>query len=240
METIHVKNLEKYQPGYKDRSLIWCKVYFSMINADPDFELLDEIDKWRFICFCMLEIQTKKPVPANEDYLSRKGFNFSARSLHSTLMDLGPFLEVVGTIDVTENEKTPYHRVEKSRVEKSRVEKSRVDLFVENSQEMELAKLLFDLIAERDKKIKTPNFQNWAKEINRIYKLDERSWEEIKLVILWSQKDSFWKNNILSPHKLRRQFQMLLLKAKDTNEYKQYESIKNMDNWKNPFTGEPL
>ena len=94
MSTIHVKNLEKYHPSYKDRNLIWCKTYFSMINSDPDFELLNEIDKWRFICFVMLELQIKKPIPLNEDYLIRKGFNLKKRPIALTLRMLHTLIEV--------------------------------------------------------------------------------------------------------------------------------------------------
>jgi len=85
MEYIHVKNIEKYHPNYKDRNLIWCKVYFTMINADPDFEMLAEIDKWRFIAFIILEIQYKKPIPLDEAYLKRKGFDLKKRPIRLTL-----------------------------------------------------------------------------------------------------------------------------------------------------------
>ncbi len=70
---VHVKNLEKYHANYKDRTLIWCKVYFTMLNADPEFEMVEEIDKWRLLAFVMLELQIKKPVPLNDKYLKRKG-----------------------------------------------------------------------------------------------------------------------------------------------------------------------
>ena len=94
MEYIHIKSLEKYHPTYKDRNLIWCKVYFTMINADPDFEMLCEIDKWRFICFIMLEIQTKKPIPLDDGYLRLKGFDLKKRSMSLTLKMLHNFIEV--------------------------------------------------------------------------------------------------------------------------------------------------
>ena len=81
METIHVKNLEKYHPGYKDRNLIWCKTYFTMLNADPEFEMMCEIDKWRYVAFIMLEIQSKNPIPNDEAYLKRKGFDFNNKDV---------------------------------------------------------------------------------------------------------------------------------------------------------------
>lgn len=95
MEYLHVKNIGKYHPGYRDRNLIWCKTYFTMLNAEPEFELLCEIDKWRFIAFVMLELQTKKPVPLDEEYLKRKGFDIKKRPILLTLKMLHNFVTVV-------------------------------------------------------------------------------------------------------------------------------------------------
>lgn len=94
MQYLQVNNLEKYHPNYKDRSLIWCKIYFSMINGDPEFELLEELDQWRFVKFVMLQLQTKKPVPIDNEYLSRKGFNNKKRSILLTIQMLHNFVEV--------------------------------------------------------------------------------------------------------------------------------------------------
>lgn len=94
MQTVHVKNIEKYHPNYKDRELIWCKVYFTMLNGDPKFEMLCEIDQWRFIKFIMLEIQSKHPVPIEQAYLTRKGFDLMKRPISLTLQMLHEFIEV--------------------------------------------------------------------------------------------------------------------------------------------------
>jgi hypothetical protein len=95
MEYITVKNIEKYHPGYKDRKLVWCKTYFTMLNADPEFELLCEIDKWRFVAFVMLQLQIKKPVPLESSYLARKGFDLKKRPIALTLKMLQNFVERV-------------------------------------------------------------------------------------------------------------------------------------------------
>jgi hypothetical protein len=59
----------------------WFKCYFKMVNADPEFEMLCEVDKWRFIAFIMLELQYQKPIPLDNMYLSRKGFDLKKRSM---------------------------------------------------------------------------------------------------------------------------------------------------------------
>lgn len=127
MKYITIKNLEKYHPGYKDRTLIWCKVYFSMINSDPEFEMLDEIDKWRFIAFVILEIQAKKPILLDENYLSRKGFDFKKKKLQETLENISSFTQVIDNANVTEEIKTCDDSVTQNRIEENRIEESRVE-----------------------------------------------------------------------------------------------------------------
>jgi uncharacterized phage protein (TIGR02220 family) len=105
VEYLYVKNLEKYHPNYKDRSLVWCKVYFTMINGDPEFEMLCEIVQWRFVKFIMLQLQTKNGVPLDAEYLSRKGFDFKKRSMSLTLQMLQKFIDV---------RKNPLHAFDKT------------------------------------------------------------------------------------------------------------------------------
>jgi hypothetical protein len=124
MKYIHMKNLEEYNPGYQDRHLIWCKAYFKMNTADPEFEMLCEIDKWRFMAFIMLELQIKKPILMDKEYLSRKGFDFKKRKLEETLTSLSQSIEI---IDVTEEIKVREVSVTQNRVEENRIEENRVE-----------------------------------------------------------------------------------------------------------------
>jgi len=95
MEYLHVKNIEKFHPGYKDRKLRWMKLYFDMIQGDPEFEMIDsEIDKWRFISLVVLELQAQKPIPLDDKYLTRKGFDLQERPMPLTLKMLHNFLIV--------------------------------------------------------------------------------------------------------------------------------------------------
>ena len=110
MQYVHVRKLEEYHPGYRDRELQWCKAYFKMLNADPDFEMLDEIDRWRFLAFVMLELQIKKPIPLNEDYLRRKGFDIKKRPISATLKMLHNSIEVV-----TQQDKSVWPIVDKDK-----------------------------------------------------------------------------------------------------------------------------
>lgn len=124
METIHVKNLEKYHPGYKDRNLVWCKTYFTMLNADPEFEMLCEIDRWRFMALVMLELQIKKPIPNDTQYLKRKGFDIKKRAMSLTLQMLHTLVEVSNG-SVTEDTTLPCPREEEDKEEEKKKNKSK-------------------------------------------------------------------------------------------------------------------
>ena len=105
MQYVHVKNIERYNPGYKDRESTWCKLHFKIISGDPDFEMLCELDQWRYMKFVILELQAKKPVPLDKDYLARKGFDNVMRSIQLSLQMLQNFLEVCNVEENREEEK---------------------------------------------------------------------------------------------------------------------------------------
>lgn len=152
MDAIHVLNLDKYNTGYKDRPMRWCKLYFATLATDYNFATLLECDKWRYFAFIMLELQAKKPVPADERYLSMHGFDFKHRALKHTfnalvgrrLIELSTACslstqdkkglktpissqnaEGVDNTPVTqdENERTPKTSVACSRIDKNRIDK---------------------------------------------------------------------------------------------------------------------
>jgi hypothetical protein len=84
--------------------------------------------------------------------------------------------------------------------------------FPDDSAEIRLSELLFKCILKRNPNHKKPNFQTWAKNIDLMIRVDKRQPQDIANVIAWSQEDDFWKNNILSTEKLRKQFDTLVLK----------------------------
>ena len=114
MDYIHVKNIEKYHPSYKDRKLSWCKVFFSCLDTDNDFMFLPEIDQWRFFKFVIIELQTQKHIPVDPRLLAHKGFDLKNRPISITLQMLHAFLDTV-------TEPLQNRDVEKRREEKRRV-----------------------------------------------------------------------------------------------------------------------
>ncbi len=85
-----------------------------------------------------------------------------------------------------------------------------------NKEYVHLAEFLAEKIEENDpkhfhNKNKIKKITSWANDIRLLIEQDDRSIEEVKKVITWCQEDYFWKSNILSGAKLRKQFPALLL-----------------------------
>lgn len=73
-------------------------------------------------------------------------------------------------------------------------------------------KLLADLIEQNGSK--RPNVNDgWLRDMERLHRLDGRSWEQIESAIRWAQEHSFWRSNIKSPAKLREQYDQMRLQA---------------------------
>jgi hypothetical protein len=87
MKYLHVINIEKHNPGYKDRESKWLKYHFNAMNDQP-WTRLHETDQMRFLTFIRLEIQTKSPVLLDPDYLRSQGFKFRNRDLQVTVGEL--------------------------------------------------------------------------------------------------------------------------------------------------------
>ena len=63
--------------------------------------------------------------------------------------------------------------------------------------------------------------QAWADAIDKCNRLDGHPWEEIKLVLKFSQDDPFWQVNILSGEKFRKKYVELLAKMTAENDRKE-------------------
>jgi hypothetical protein len=73
---------------------------------------------------------------------------------------------------------------------------------------------MLGLIRDLNPEHKQPSLDRWANTIRLMRERDRRSSEDIRAVFAWANADSFWQGNILSPDKLRKQFDQLNLKRK--------------------------
>lgn len=81
-----------------------------------------------------------------------------------------------------------------------------------SSEIIRMADRLKFLILQNNPGAKTPtNLTKWQADFDKMKRLDKRTDEQIFAVMEFSQKDPFWKSNILSAGKLREKFDTLLL-----------------------------
>lgn len=102
---------------------------------------------------------------------------------------------------------------------KSEVEKSNIIGFT--PRDMEMVDLLISLIQTNSPEWQMKgNKDTWAEHINKLHRLDGRTYEQIEYMIRWVQKSDFWWKNILSTSKLREKFNGLIPKvqAKTNND----------------------
>ena len=95
--------------------------------------------------------------------------------------------------------------------------KKPVRKFAEDSVEMELALYLFDKIQQNNPEhvdLTESQKQKWADNIRLMIERDKRTPRQIHNMIDWCQADDFWKQNILSTAKLRKQYDTMQPKAK--------------------------
>jgi len=118
------------------------------------------------------------------------------------------------------------HRLGKDRIGKDNIKDyCPKNKFSDDSLEIKIANYLYAKIKINNNRTKKPNLQSWADTINKIMRIDKYTKDEIRQVIDFSQDDSFWKTNILSAEKLRKQMQRLLLTIKSENE----KPVKNVN-----------
>lgn len=89
--------------------------------------------------------------------------------------------------------------------------------FKYSDEDMRFAKEMFNRILVVAPSAREPSFRSWANTIRLMRESDNRDYTTMWKVFSWANKDSFWCSNILSPTKLRKQFDKLQVKANETN-----------------------
>lgn len=82
-------------------------------------------------------------------------------------------------------------------------------IFPPDSVPYRLAEQLLAKILEHLPGYKPPDLQRWARQMDALLRLDQRAPEEVEAVIIFAQADQFWRTNILSVDKLRKQYDQL-------------------------------
>lgn len=87
------------------------------------------------------------------------------------------------------------------------------------------AKELLKKMKANNSQLKEPNLESWANEFRLIRVVDKRTIKQISYLIRWTQENTFWKTNILSPNKLRQKWDKLVLQVKSEKKEDKVETI---------------
>jgi hypothetical protein len=85
-------------------------------------------------------------------------------------------------------------------------------------EDLRFAGEMFNRVLVVTPSAKKPNLENWANTIRLMRESDNRDHSTMWAVFDWANRDSFWCSNILSPDKLRKQFDKLQVKKNETNQ----------------------
>jgi hypothetical protein len=131
--------------------------------------------------------------------------NYESNSVSIAEAEAAATREQQESNNINNNEKNDKKKI------KSTTEKNK---FSKDSIEFILSMELFSLIKNNNPGAKEPNLQTWAKNIDLMLRLDNRTAEGIRQMIIFSQNNDFWKGNILSTLKLREKYDQLYIQSK--------------------------
>ena len=139
--------------------------------------------------------------------LSRDALRQAAQSMPAVTVDSATLLALLDDAD-----RAPKAR--KPRATSQRDEDAAAD--------EKCARWLYGVLLTTMPKAKQPNVASWAKDIRLMRERDDRTRREICELFQWAHGHSFWCSNILSPAKLRDQWDRLAIqRAKDSEPKKQ-------------------
>src|SRR5690606_14212855 len=106
----------------------------------------------------------------------------------------------------------------------------RVDEERPKDPSIDKAELLARKIKANNPKAHVPeSLSTWARDIERMHRIDGYSYDEIEALIEYSQQDAFWSSNVLSAQKLRKQAGALTMRMKGEKAQKSKPSTKKSE-----------
>lgn len=84
-----------------------------------------------------------------------------------------------------------------------------------DESDLSTAEWMLTKIRELNPTHKKPDLERWANDLRLMRERDGRTDTEIRELFGWANRDDFWRANILSPSKLRKQWDQLAIKRKE-------------------------
>lgn len=86
-----------------------------------------------------------------------------------------------------------------------------------NDEDYRFAEEMFKRVLVINPAAKKPSLEGWANTIRLMREIDKRTHADMWAAFDWANRDSFWCSNVLSPDKLRKQYDKLKVKANETS-----------------------
>jgi hypothetical protein len=80
---------------------------------------------------------------------------------------------------------------------------------------LKMATWLAEQVMKRYPYTKQPNLEQWADDIDKLVRCDKQPLDNVKIALLFSQQDTFWRQQIRSGANLRKHYEQLLVKAQE-------------------------
>lgn len=80
---------------------------------------------------------------------------------------------------------------------------------------LKMATWLAEQVMQRYPYVKQPNIEQWADDIDKLVRVDKQPLDNVKIALLFSQQDSFWRQQVRSGANLRKHYEKLLVKAQE-------------------------
>ena len=186
----------------------WVGWYERGVFKEPNVRTVREILRW-LVDNSMIEIY---PNESNSQGTHYKVLNYEVYQSEEPAKVTVSKQSVNSQYTVTTTKQECIRMNKNDKEVKDRPKKSKD--FSVDSEPYRLALHLKKEILKQDPKTKTPdNLQKWALIADRMIRLDKRDPQEAANLITWAQNDDFWKSNILSMDKFRKQYDKLRLQS---------------------------
>lgn len=80
---------------------------------------------------------------------------------------------------------------------------------------LKMATWLAEQVQLRYPYTKQPNLEQWADDIDKLVRCDKQPIDNVKIALLFSQQDPFWRQQVRSGANLRKHYEQLLVKAQE-------------------------
>lgn len=79
----------------------------------------------------------------------------------------------------------------------------------------QMATWLWQQVQARYPYVKEPSLEQWADDIDKLMRCDKQPYENVKVALVFSQQDDFWRQQVRSGANLRKHYEKLLVKAQE-------------------------